>query len=395
MISKFLVKHFIKNYEKTNDIKVRNSYGYLGGIVGVILNIILFCIKFSLGLISHSIAITADAFNNLSDSASSLITILGFKLSNKPADKEHPFGHGRIEYISALVVAFLVLMVGLEFIKTSFNRILHPTKINFNIAIFILILLSICLKLWISKFNLFLSKAINSQALKASSSDAFADVITSSVVALSLLLSRWVTFPIDGYIGIVVALFIVYSGISLIKETLDPLLGEPPDPNLVTNIQSSLLEYEYITGVHDLIIHNYGPNKCIASIHAEVPCDESIVKIHEIIDKAEKEISQKLGISLVIHMDPINTNDVEVNTAKKEIENLIKFFPIIDSIHDFRIVGEGNYKNYIFDVVIKSDVIFNSSDEENLKTEINKKLREIHPNCSAIITVDRNYISIK
>lgn len=292
MLSKLLVIKFVKDYKNINHKEVRDSYGYLASIIGILTNIFLFIIKISVGLISHSIAVTADAFNNLSDAASSIITFLGFKLASKPADKEHPFGHGRIEYISGLIVSFIVLLVGLQFIKSSFDRIKNPSIVKFQWIPFLLILFSIVIKLWLSRFNKYIGDTINSGALKASSLDALSDVVTSSSVALSLLLAKWVSFPIDGYFGILVSLFIIYSGISLIKETLDPLLGEAPDKELVSEIIEMVMSYELIMGVHDLIVHNYGPGRCMASIHAEVPSNESIVKIHEVIDKAENEISK-------------------------------------------------------------------------------------------------------
>lgn len=391
MLSQFLVSRFVKDYKNVKDERVRTSYGYLGGIVGITANAVLFAVKLSVGLITHSIAITADAFNNLSDTASSIITMLGFKLANKPADEEHPFGHGRLEYISALIVSFIVMLVGFQFVKESFDRILHPAKINFMLIPFILILVSIGVKIWLSKFNKFVAKSINSNALKASSFDAFADVIISSTTALSLFLSQWISFPLDSYLGILVALFILYSGFSLIKDTLNPLLGEAPEPELVEKIKSGVLSYSFIGGVHDLVIHNYGPGRCMASIHAEVPCDISIVKIHEIIDRAERELSKELNIFLVIHMDPINTDNHEVNKAKTELENLLKRFPIVKSMHDFRIVGNGEYKNLIFDLVIEHTKGFTREDEERLKRDIDIALKGLHPLYNSVITVDRDF----
>ena len=391
MLSRFLVSRFIKDYKNTKDEKVRGSYGYLGGFVGIIVNAILFAVKLSVGLISGSIAVTADAFNNLSDAASSVITIVGFKLASKPADEEHPFGHGRVEYISALIVSFMVMLVGFQFIKASFDRIMHPTAVSFELIPFILILLSIGAKIWLSRFNKFIGKSINSSALEASSLDALGDVFTSSCVALSLLVSRWTSFPIDGYIGILVALFILYSGFSLTKDTLSPLLGETPDKELVENIKSGVLNYEHISGVHDLVIHNYGPGRCMASIHAEVPCDISIVKIHEVIDKAEKELSKNLNIFLVIHMDPINTDSKEVNKVKEELEEMLKKYPVIKSMHDFRMVGDGDYKNLIFDLVIEHTKGFNSENEEDLKNAINNELKAIHARYNALITIDKDF----
>lgn len=394
MLSKFIVARFIKNHDQIGNPNVRNSYGYLGGIVGIIVNILLSIIKLSIGTIINSIAVTADAFNNLSDVASSVITMLGFKLASKPADEEHPFGHGRIEYLSALIVAFLVMLVGIQFIKSSFNRITNPTEIKFNTISFIIILISVLIKIWLSRFHNFLGKAINSSALKASSFDALSDVISSSVVALSLLLSLWITFPIDGYIGIFVSLFILYSGFSLIKETLNPLLGEAPDPMLVKNIKEAILKYDYITGVHDLIVHNYGPGRVIASIHAEVPCTEPILKLHEIIDEAEKELSSMYNIFIVIHMDPVNTNDKETIIVKEEFSNIINKFPEISSFHDLRIVGEGENKNIIFDVVINYSHKLDSKIELNLKKKINEEIKKIHPLYDTIITIDRDYANL-
>ena len=395
MLSKFLISRFIKNYKDTSNKVVRDSYGYFGGLVGIILNLILFTIKLIVGLITNSIAIIADAFNNLSDVASSVITILGFKLASKPPDKEHPFGHGRLEYISGLIVSFMVILVGFEFIKTSFNKIIHPSNVIFSLIPFLLILASIGIKIWISKFNSIMGNAINSSALKASSTDAFSDVISSSCVALSLLLSIWVNFPLDGYIGILVSLIIIYAGYSLIKKTLNPLLGEAPDKELVKGIRSKLLSFDYITGAHDLVIHNYGPGRCMGSIHAEVPCDISIVKIHEIIDKAEKEISDEFNLYLVIHMDPINTTDKEVKASRLELLDVLKSFSIIKSIHDFRIVGEGEHKNLIFDVVIDFDPNFSEKDESHLEDNINIDLKTIYPNYNAVMTIDRDYVGVQ
>ncbi|MCY6960149.1 cation diffusion facilitator family transporter [Clostridium brassicae] len=391
MLSKLLVIKFVKGYENTNDHKVRDSYGYLGGIVGIIVNLILFLIKLSIGLFVKSIAVTADAFNNLSDVLSSVITIAGFKLASKPADEEHPFGHGRIEYISGLIVAFMVLMVGVEFTKSSFNKIMNPEKINFQLIPFILLLISVGAKIWLSKFNKYIGEKINSSALQASSLDALTDVISSSTVAFSLLLSKWISFPIDGYVGIVISLFILYSGYSLIKDTINPLLGEAPDPELVEELKNEVLKYENIIGVHDLIIHNYGPGRRMASIHAEVPYDISIVKIHEIIDKAENEISKNLDLFLVIHMDPINTDDEEINKARIEVGTVLGKFPQVKSFHDFRMVGDGEYKNLIFDIVIDFSSKLTLKDEENLKTNIDKELKKIHPLYNSLITIDKAY----
>ncbi|NME83094.1 cation diffusion facilitator family transporter [Clostridium sp. SM-530-WT-3G] len=390
MLSKVLINKFIKNHTDTKNEKVRNSYGFLAGIVGLCTNVILFIIKLSVGLITSSISITADAFNNLSDAASSLVTIFGFKLSSIPADKEHPFGHGRVEYLSALVVACMVMIVGLQFVKSSFQKIIHPEPVTFELIPFILLLVSIGLKVWLSRFNKFIGNTINSSALKAASVDALGDVFTSSAVAISFLATKFTTLPIDGYIGMAVALFIVYSGFTLIKDTINPLLGEAPDPELVEAIKEKVLSYDNILGTHDLIIHNYGPGRCMASIHAEIPSDISVVKIHEIIDKAERQISKELNVYLVIHIDPICVIEGEVQEAYDEIEKIINEVECIESIHDFRVVGEGDVKNLIFDLVIDTSKKSKYSDDE-LKELINSRVKKIHPSYNCIITLDKNY----
>lgn len=393
MFSKFLVYKFIKNSEDISNEKVRGKYIFLGGIVGILSNLLLFLIKLSVGLITSSIAIMADAFNNLSDAGSSIITIVGFKLSDKPADAEHPFGHGRMEYISALIVSFMVMLVGFEFVKSSVERIFNPIKIEFETIPFVLLLISILIKLWLSHFNKFIGNKIDSSALKAASTDALGDVFTSSSVAISFLVSKFTSFPIDGYLGTLVALFILYSGFTLTKETLNPLLGEAPDPELVQKIKNMVLSYDKITGVHDLIIHNYGPCRCMASIHAEVPSNISIMEIHEIIDKAEREISEKLKIYLVIHMDPIAIDDKEVKKDYDMICDIIKQDERIKSIHDFRVIGKGDVKNLLFDIVIDSEKMFKTmTKRETLVASINKAVKENHPKYNCIITVDNDYL---
>lgn len=392
MISKLLLKLFVKDYDNTSDSNVRERYGYLGGIIGIIINLLLFAIKFSVGIITKSIAVTADAFNNLSDVLSSIITIVGFKLSSKPADAEHPFGHGRIEYISALIVSFIILIVGLEFLRSSIEKIIYPTEVYFEIIPFILLIVSVLFKMWLSRFNLFLGKTINSSALKASAFDALNDVFASSATIVALLVSKYTSLQIDGYIGTLVSLFILYSGFNILKETVDPILGSKPSAELVKSIEDEVLKYDHIIGVHDLIIHSYGPNKIMASIHAEVPYDLSIFTIHEIIDTAEKEISEKLNILLVIHMDPINLNDEITNKTLDFIQDILEEFSEIVSFHDFRVVGDGDFKNILFDIVIDSEK--NTADfKDFLVTSINSKVKKVHPNYNTVITIDIDYNS--
>ena len=388
MFSNFLVKRFVKDSENVSDIKVRGAYANLAGVVGIITNLILFIIKLSVGLLSNSVSILADAFNNLSDAASSIITIVGFKMANKPADAEHPFGHGRIEYITAMIVSFMVMLVGLQFVKTSFQKIINPTPVTFELLPFILLLISIGFKFWLSKFNKSIGNKINSSTLKATATDAMGDVFTSTTVVISFLISKFTTLPIDGYIGIIVALAIVYSGFSLIKETLNPLLGEPPDPVLVSNITDMVMSYENITGIHDLIVHNYGPGRIMASIHAEIPSNIDIMEIHHIIDTAEREISKKLNIYLVIHMDPICVDTDEIIEARNMVQDVLSKYKEIKSFHDFRVVGDHDKKNLIFDIEVSPTCLSNESNSAKLLSNIKNDIKEKSPEYKCVITVD-------
>jgi cation diffusion facilitator family transporter len=391
LISKLVINFFIKDNENINDENIRKRYGQLAGIIGIVSNLFLFLFKFIIGFVTASVSVTADAFNNLSDMASSVVTIIGINLSSLPPDKEHPFGHGRIEYISAFIVSFLVMLVGIQFMKTSFQRLINPVEVKFNIIPFVILLVSIAVKFWLSRFNKYVGLKIKSTALEASSMDALGDVFTSSCVTLSFLLSNFTQFPIDSIVGLIISVVIFYQGFLLVKKTVDSLLGESPDPDLVKKIQEGVMSYNKIMGVHDLIIHNYGVGRVIASIHAEVPANVDIIYLHEIIDLAERELSQKLNISLVIHMDPLNVEDSEVNSTKEEIWELLKQKNYVISIHDFRIVGKGKRKNLIFDVVVDFSLLDKSMDEEKIRDDINNLVKGIYEEYECIINVDRMY----
>ncbi|WP_333783224.1 cation diffusion facilitator family transporter [Metaclostridioides mangenotii] len=391
LLSNLLVKSFVKDNENIQDEDVRNKYGYLAGIVGIFMNFLLFAFKLAIGLFTSSIAVMADAFNNLSDMASSVITIIGFKLSCVPPDEEHPFGHGRLEYLSALIVAFMVMLVGVQFIKSSVERILNPLPIKFEMIPFIILLVSILIKIWLSRFNKFIGKKIDSSALKAASLDAMGDVVTSSCVVLSFLAAKFTTIPVDGYVGIVVSLLILYAGFTLVKDTINPLLGEAPDEELVNSIVDGLMSYDMVIGVHDLIIHNYGVGKSIASVHAEIPSDKDILDIHEVIDTAERELSEKLKIYLVIHMDPVNVQDEEIYETRQELEDMLKQNTYILSIHDFRVVGKGKRKNLIFDVVVDPNELDRNISKEEIKANITNLVKSVHPEYGCIIGVDRKF----
>ena len=391
MISKYLTEKFIKNHQNIEDEKTRNSYVYLGSIVGIICNLILSAVKITVGLISGSVSVLADGFNNLSDMASSVITMIGIKLANRPADKEHPFGHGRMEYLSALIVAFMVMLVGVQFIKSSIDRIMNPVPITFEMIPFILLLLSLIVKLWLSRFNKYVGEKINSSALKAASVDALGDVFTSSCVLISFVAAKFTTLPIDGYVGLVVSAAILYAGYSLVKDTISPLLGEAPDEELVKAIKQAVLSYDHIIGVHDLIIHNYGVGKCMASIHAEIPSNIDLITIHEIIDTAEREISQKLNIYLVIHMDPMCIHDDKINALKGDVQNILLRYESIKSMHDFRITEGENKINLIFDIVVDAYDINTKEKEEELKSKMIEEIKKLNPLYNCVITIDKYF----
>ena len=391
MVAEFLIKKFIINYQNIEEEKTRNAYVYLASIVGILCNLILSIIKISVGFISGSVSITADGFNNLSDMASSIITMVGIKLANRPADKEHPFGHGRMEYLSALVVAFMVMLVGVQFVKTSFERILNPVAVSFEIIPFILLLISLLIKLWLSRFNKYMGLKINSTALKEASVDALGDVFTSSCVLISFLAAKFTALPIDGYVGLIVSAAILYAGYSLIKDTISPLLGEAPDEELVKKIKQGVLSYDNIIGVHDLIIHNYGVGKCMASIHAEIPSNIDLVTIHEIIDSAEREISQKLNIYLVIHMDPMCIHDDKINKVKGEVQEILLKYKTIKSMHDFRITEGKDKINIIFDIEVNAYEVNTPDKEEELKGKLESDIKKLNPLYNCVITIDKYF----
>ena len=384
-----LVNLLLRNKDVTDD-QARGRAGIIGGVLGIIVNALIFTMEIIVGTVVNSVTITADAFHNLTDVVSSVITIISFRVAGKPADKKHPFGHGRVEYLSALIVAMIIMIIGFEFVQTSFEKILHPSPVRFDWLPFILMLSAIPLKLILSRFNSALGRKIGSSTLEASSFDALSDVLVLSVASLSLIISNFTNANIDGYLGLVVALFIMYSGFSIARKELSPLLGEAPDPALVKQIIQGVMEAKYVSGVHDLIIHNYGPGKYMATIHAEVPCDMPIMDIHEEIDHIEQSLSEKLGILLVIHMDPLNNSDEVVKDAKQLVLEVIRDFPGAVSIHDVRVVGHGNYKKLIFDVVA-DDSIVSKQDVQRLHDEIATAIKQRNGQYDTVINIDRNY----
>jgi cation diffusion facilitator family transporter len=384
----FLIRLFIKNHQNTEDLTIREHYGFLGNVVGIFCNLILFAAKFAVGTWSGSISITADAFNNLSDMSSCTISLIGFKISNMPPDKEHPFGHGRMEYLSGLIIAFIIVLVGVECVKSAVQKIIQPDSIELNTAVLTVLGLSILIKFWMSRFYKHISILINSVAVKASSKDSLNDTFITGAALISVILSAFLPIPVDGYIGFGVALFILYSGASLAREILDPLLGQPPDPALVQEIEKILLSSEGVIGIHDLIVHNYGPGRIIASAHVEVPADSDFVKIHDTIDLAEREISRKLRIHFVIHMDPIDTNDTYTQALLSMTQSAVSQIDPALSIHDFRVVRGETHVNLIFDVAAPN--AFNTPDKK-LREDIDARLKAVNPNYFAVITIDRGF----
>ena len=314
-----LVKIFVKNPEDIKNSAVRQSYGVLSGGVGICCNILLFCFKFLAGILTGAVSVAADAFNNLSDAGSSVITLVGFKMAGKPADNDHPFGHGRIEYISGLAVAVAIIVMGVELLRQSFDRILHPEAMAFSLLSVIILVGSILVKMWMAYFNYGLGKKIDSAAMKATATDSLSDCITTSVVLISVFVEFFTGFNIDGYAGAVVALFVLYAGYQAAKDTLAPLLGQAPDPELVADIERVVMEESGIIGIHDMIIHVYGPGRVFASLHAEVPYSMDILHAHDIIDLAESRVKDELGIEISIHMDPIVDDDEHIQQLKSQV----------------------------------------------------------------------------
>lgn len=389
-MTNLLLKLFIKNYKNTADPMIRRKYINLGSITGILCNIVLFVIKLSIGLLAGSVSIMADAFNNLTDIGSSVVTIIGFRLSIKPADKEHPFGHGRFEYMSAMLVAIIILLVGFELLKSSVEKIFSPTDLKVEFYTIILLCISVIIKLWMFLFNKKLGKSINSSGLIATAQDSINDSIATFAVLISIIICSIFKINIDPYMGIIVALFILYSGIKTIKETLDPLLGMPPEKETIDAIATMVLANENFVGIHDLIVHNYGPGRSFASLHVEVPSNADIVACHEDIDACEKEIHNTLGIEVVIHMDPIAVDDENTIKTKEAVIDAIKKYDSRLSVHDFRMVNGEEQINLIFDVVVPNEIKLKDSE---IKAKIDEICKQIDARYVTVLTLDKDYIS--
>ena len=386
----FLVKHFVKDYEAVEEMSVRTAYGVLSSVVGIFCNVLLFAAKWIVGFFLHSISVMADAFNNLSDAGSSVIGLVGVKMASKPADKDHPFGHGRIEYIAALVVSFLVIEVGFTFFKDAVGKIREPEMLRFQLVSVIILVLSVGVKLWMGMFNRRLGKRIDSKVMLATAADAMGDVITTSATIVSLIFFRVTGINIDGVVGLGVALVVIWAGIGIAKDTLEPLIGKPVDPEEYDKITKFVEKYDGIEGSHDLIVHNYGPGRSMASIHAEVPNDVDIEVSHEIIDRIERDAAKKLGIFLVIHMDPVEMKDENVLSVKKQVKRILDALDPAVSIHDFRMVDGTDQINLIFDMVVPYE--YDDKRKDELRTSLMKLLKIADERYECVITAERSYI---
>ena len=387
----FLVRRFVKNHEDTENPDVRTAYGILSSVVGIFCNVLLFGVKMTIGTLMRSMAVMADAFNNLSDAASSVIGFVGVKMANKPADKDHPFGHGRMEYIAALIVSFLVIEVGITFFKSSIEKIRNPEELAFSWISFIILALSVGVKLWLSVFNRVLGRRIDSKVMLATAADSMGDVITTTATLVSIIVCRFSGVNIDGVVGLIVSIVVIMSGISIARDTLEPLIGKGVDPKLCGEIKALVESYDGIVGTHDLIVHNYGPGRSMASIHAEVPRDVDIETSHEIIDRAEREVSKKLGLFLVIHMDPVEVHDARVLAIKEKLGRVLHALDDRLTFHDFRVVFGKEQINLIFDLVVP--FTYNEEEELKLSQQVMALMQEVDARYQCVITMDRSFVA--
>ena len=385
-----LCKWFVKDYKNTEDPIVRERYGKFAGIVGIISNLILCTAKILIGVISGSIAIIGDGINNLADASSSVITLIGFKLASMPEDKDHPYGHARYEYITGMVVSILIVLVGVELGQTSIDKVLQPQPLDFSWTMVLVLVLAIGFKIWQALFNISIGKKINSLTLMATGADSRNDVISTTVVLISILVGEFAGITIDGYMGCFVALFIIWSGISLVRETISPLLGEAPDDELVAEIRKIALAPDAILGVHDLVVHNYGPGKVFASIHIEVDADGDLMESHDLADDIEREAAQKLNIMLTCHLDPIKLNDPLVNKMTALTAEVVGDTEGITNAHDLRVVPGVTHTNIIFDIVMEHGCKYT---EEEIYEIFEKKMKAVDEKYCVVINFDKSYVN--
>ncbi|MBQ7975807.1 MAG: cation transporter [Clostridia bacterium] len=389
-MTKLLIKKFVKGYKNTGNPAVRSAYGKLAGLVGIVCNTLLFILKIIIGTISGSVSITADAANNLSDASSSIISLLGFKLAEKPADTEHPYGHGRYEYLSALTIAVFIIVIGIELFRSGIDKIINPEKVSFSFALIAVLGISILLKLWMMFFNRYTGRAINSKSILATAADSRNDVITTSAVLASSLISHYTDFELDGFAGVGIAIFILVSGVGLIKDTINPMLGSAPEPSYVQHIAAKILSYPGVLGLHDLMIHDYGPCRKFASVHVEMAAEEDPIESHDLIDNIETDFLKDENLHLIVHYDPILTKDPLTNDIRKQIENTVHGISQFLSIHDLRIVPGTTHTNLVFDCISPYEAGF---EDKELKEEICRRVKELNPKYNCVITIDKSYVS--
>ena len=385
-----LANLFIKKHSELPEEELRKKYGVFYGMLGIFLNILLFTIKFFAGFITGAISVTADAFNNLSDAGSSVITLFGFRVASKKPDADHPFGHGRSEYISGFIISLLILLVGFELAKSSVEKIFSPEAVEFSVISIIILVISVAIKLYMAFYNYTVGKKINSGAMKATATDSLSDSVATTVVLICMLVSYFTDLQIDAYCGLAVSVFILYSGMRSASETISPLLGQTPTPEFVEKIEKTVRECEYVCGVHDLIVHDYGPGRRMVSLHAEVPADSNFLEVHDAIDNVEKKLRETLHCDAVIHMDPVETGDTLVSEVKKSVLSVVGDIDERITIHDFRMVSGSMHTNLIFDAVIPYDIKL--SDKE-MRELISEKITAFDPHYRTVIEIDRPFVT--
>ena len=383
-----LANWFIPRRDRMENGALRRAYGTLCGAVGIGLNILLFMGKFFAGQLSGSIAVTADAFNNLSDAGSSAVTLLGFRLAGKKPDTDHPFGHGRIEYISGLIVAGLILLMGVELAKSSFDKILHPEEVTFSALAVVILAVSVAVKLYMWFYNRRIGGKLRSAAMEATAMDSLSDAAATFAVLLATLIGKWTGLAVDGYVGLLVALFILFSAYKAAKETLSPLLGQAPDPELVQRIRDIVAEHDTVVGIHDLVVHDYGPGRQMVSLHAEVPASGDILELHDVIDNIERELHEKLHVQAVIHMDPIVTDDAEVDALRRQVAELARQVEPRMTVHDLRVVRGTTHTNLVFDAVLPLDAAITPAEAAR---RIREKVSELDGDYYAVVTVEHSF----
>ena len=381
-----LLDLFVKKRSDDTDVALREKYGSFAGVVGIVLNLLLAAIKFVIGFIANSVSIRADAVNNLSDSVTSIISIITFKISSKPADKKHPFGHARIEYIVSMLLSFFLIMIGVDLMKESFAKITNPVDSTYTFAVLIILFITVLAKIWLAFLYKFVTKKIDSCVVEANAADSLSDAISTGAVLISAIISRFTNLNLDGYVGVLVSVFLIFNALKILNETKNHILGTEPDYEIVKQIHDYAMSYDEVVGIHDMFIHNYGPGRCFATLHAEVDGKKDIYITHDAVDNVEKGIYEKFGIHCTIHLDPIVTDDEEVLKLKNDTERVVSEVNERFTIHDFRIVPGDTHTNLIFDVLVPFET---KMSESEIKLKIDEKIKDLSPNYYTVVTIDK------